>query len=203
MAAITGQYRLTPITYSSGDFVEVLPTDANGNLMVNIAAGEEINVGTLTLGTINMIKAGTISAGTINSGTINAGTINTGTINSGTINAGTVAMPILYQLATVNIGSGVASGTTANTLNGMLYKITQAVGTLSGTPGTITTNLVDTLGGTIASLAAQAESSTTTYSTTVPLNSNMSWIVTATGDPDGTQTAAAGVDVVFGIHYQK
>jgi hypothetical protein len=35
--------------------------DTDGNLMVNIAAGESINIGTLTLGTIDMLKAGTIT----------------------------------------------------------------------------------------------------------------------------------------------
>lgn len=36
--------------------------DADGNLMVNLAAGEEINIGTLTLGTIDIVKDGTISS---------------------------------------------------------------------------------------------------------------------------------------------
>lgn len=265
MAAITGQYKATQPTYSDGDFVEVLPTDSKGNLMVNIAAGEEINVGTLTLGTINMmkagtidkvaagtidmlkagtidklaagtvdmLKAGTISAGTINSGTINAGTINSGTINAGTIDkigggtidmikagtidklaggtvdmlkggtidAGTVSMPIVYSLATVTVGSGKIAGTSTCAQNGMVYKITQACGTFTGTPGSITTKLIDALGGTIASLTVQAESSTATYSTVVPLHTNMSWIVTATDADGGTQNADNAATIA--LYYSK
>ena len=105
-------------------------------------------------------------------------------------------------LSTATIGSGVASGTLAVSANGMMYKVTQGVGTLSGTPGTITTYLKDSVGGTIATLAAQAESSTVTYSTTVPITTDMSWVVVASGDPDGTQNAAAGVPVRLAVHYQ-
>ncbi len=154
MAAITGQYRTTAITYANKDFVEVLPVDANGNLMVNIAAGEEINVGTLTLGTINMVKAGTISllnAGTIDKlgggtvdmlkgGTFNAGTVTMGigTLNAGTINAGTFTMGI---------------GTlTAGTLNA--GTVTMGIGTLnSGTINAATVNAATINAGTIGTVS--------------------------------------------------
>lgn len=112
MAVIGGQYLSTAVTYANKDIVEVLPTDVNGNLMVNIAAGEEINVGTLTLGTINMIKAGTISSSTINVATINAGTLGTvsavGILYSGTIGTvtgvGTIGGTTKVDLATLISG---------------------------------------------------------------------------------------------------
>lgn len=106
-----------------------------------------------------------------------------------------------YSEATVTVGSGGTSGTTTSTITGMIYKITQAVGTLSGTPGTQNTYLIDSLGGTIAALPAQAESGTITISTTVPVSTGMSWRVDTTGDPDGTQVASR--NVLLGIHYQS
>lgn len=116
-----------------------LVADADGNLMVNLAAGEEINIGTVILGTIsavnNLVK-GTITkleggsvvltAGTISSlPTINitAGTQNTlgtvGVLNGGSIvvTAGTVAAHAITNLAagTLSIltnGTLSSSGTT-------------------------------------------------------------------------------------------
>ena len=107
------------------------------------------------------------------------------------------------SLATVNVGSAKASGTTASIINGLIYKVTQSLGTVTGTPGSVTTYLIDSKIGTIAALTVQAESSTTTYSTTVPVTTDMSWRCDMTGDPDGTQNAAAGVNVILNIHYQK
>jgi hypothetical protein len=120
-----------------------------------------------------------------------------------------VTSPMRSTLATVNVGSGVASGTTASAISGMVYKITEmvykiteCVGTMSGTPGTQNTYLIDSKGGTIAALTAQAESGTLTVSTIVPITTDMSWRTDMTGDPSGTQDAAAGVNVVLDIHYQ-
>jgi hypothetical protein len=105
--------------------------------------------------------------------------------------------------ATINIGSAKTAGTATSAISGLIYKVSQAVGTLSGTPGTVDTKLLDATGGTIAVLAAQEESSTATYATTVPITTSMKWITEATGDPDGTQVAAAGVNVVLNITYQS
>jgi hypothetical protein len=101
----------------------------------------------------------------------------TGTTAVYTVQASSLAMTTGY--ATVNIGSAKAAGTATSALSGLIYKITQAVGTLSGTPGTIDSKLLDATGGTIAVLAAQAESSTATYATTVPITDSMKWVVTA------------------------
>ncbi len=114
-----------------------------------------------------------------------------------------MASQILTSFSTVNIGSALTSGTTASTINGMIYKVTESVGTLSGTPGTQNTYLIDSQGGTIAALTAQAESGTVTVSTAIPITTNMKWVTNTTGDPDGTQVAAAGVNVVLAIHYQQ
>ena len=154
MALIGGQYRATPVTYSDKDIVEALPTDANGNLMVNLAAGEEINVGTLTLGTINMLRAGTISSGTINAGTIGgkaasgaasvanpvqiAGTDAGGTVYSPLINtagAGTMAgVGTLPGIGVVTTVTNVSNGTIQNsgTVTGVGV-ITSVTGIESGT----------------------------------------------------------------------
>lgn len=114
-----------------------------------------------------------------------------------------MSAPMVSSLATINVATAKTSGTTASAISGMIYKITQAVGTLAGTPGTQNTYLLDSKGGTIATLPTQAESGTATVSTTVPITTDMSWRTDTTGDPDGTQVAALGVDVVLDIHYQQ
>ena len=114
-----------------------------------------------------------------------------------------MASQILSSFATVNVGSAKTSGTTVSALNGMIYKVSQCVGTLAGTPGTQNTYLIDSKGGTIASLGAQAESGTITVATTVPITTDMKWRTDTTGDPDGTQVAAAGINVILDIHYQQ
>lgn len=127
---VGGIYQSSPVTIASGEFSPI-NTDASGNLMVNVAAGETINIGTMSVGTIDMIKAGTISAGTINSGTINAGTINAGTIgtvaavgiihNAGTIQAGTIgtvaAIGIIHNAGTIQAGTISAATVNAGTIN--------------------------------------------------------------------------------------
>jgi len=161
MAAITGQYQATQPTYADKDFVEVLPTDINGNLMVNIAAGETITVGTLTLGTINMVRAGTISL--LNAGTIDklgGGTVDMlkgGTINAGTIgtvaavgivhNAGTLAGGTLGILTdgTIRVAAGTVAVNTPGTITS---------GTISvNTPGTITSGSIVITAGTIGTVS--------------------------------------------------
>lgn len=45
MAAISGQYRATAVTYTDKDFVEAIPTDVNGNILESLAtkiAGEDL-----------------------------------------------------------------------------------------------------------------------------------------------------------------
>ena len=49
--------------------------DSDGNLMVNLAAGETINIGTLNLGTISLVKAGTITKLEGGSVAITSGTV--------------------------------------------------------------------------------------------------------------------------------
>lgn len=190
MAVIGGQYRASPITYSNLDIVEALPTDVNGNLMVNLASGDSVSV---TVGTIN--------SGTINAGTINSGTINAGTINAGTINVGTMVHPIVSAAQTITVGSGKTSGTLTSTLNGMIWKITQTTPAMQGTPGSAATFLTDSAGGTIASLGTQAEATITNYGTQVPINTDFKWITNTSGDPDGTATADTNIIVL--VHYQK
>jgi hypothetical protein len=114
-----------------------------------------------------------------------------------------MTVPVFSTLATVNVGSGKTSGTTASLINGIIYKVTECVGTLAGTPGTQNTYLVDSKGGTIAALTTQEESGTVTVSTVVPVTTDMSWRTDTTGDPDGTQVAAAGVNIVLDIHYRQ
>ena len=111
------------------------------------------------------------------------------------------ANPMVSYTGTINVGSGKTAGTLTSVLSGLVYKVTQGVGTLAGTPGTVTTILKDTLGGTMASLPTLAESGTAATGTIVPIDTGCSWIATTTGDPDGTQVAAAGVNVVLQIHY--
>jgi len=121
------------------------------------------------------------------------------------VSSGTTAVrhanPMISYTGTVNVGSGKTAGTLASVISGLVYKVSQGVGTLAGTPGTVTTILKDTLGGTMASLAVLPESGTSATGTIVPIDTGCSWVATTTGDPDGTQVAAAGVNVVLQIHY--
>lgn len=148
MAVAGGQYRATPVTYTDLDMVEALPTDVNGNLMVNIAAGEKvtIDVGTITTGTIDVLKAGTITAlanGTIGAGTINTlGTvanINAGSIRvtTGTIDAFTADIPG----GTIDSVSAIAAAT-INTIGTVSKLESGSIAVVAGTIGAGTINTV-------------------------------------------------------------
>lgn len=200
------------VNLASGDSVSVtVGTINSGTINAGTINAGTINSGTINAGTINaatvdVLKAGTINHGTIDSGTINAGTINAGTINSGTINHGTIDLgtivhPVYSAAQTITVGSGATSGTLTSTLNGMIWKVTEVTPDLQGTPGSAAVFLKDSLGGTIASLGTQVESSIANYGTQVPINTDFNWICNTSGDPDGTQTA--DVNVVVLVHYQK
>lgn len=112
--------------------------DADGNLMVNIAAGEEINIGTLSLGTIDMLTAGTVTkleggsiAVTAGTGIVTNGSI---VVTNGTIGAGTMAV----SAGTITSGSIVMT-------NGTI-----GAGSIVVTAGTITTGSIVVTSGTIA-----------------------------------------------------
>lgn len=122
------------------------------------------------LGTVKLVEGGTINAIPLNS--------------------------VASSKGTVTITTPASAGTLASTLNGLMRYVTQVSPNLEGT-GTVTTCLVDSAGGTVAALAAQNESVITTYGTTVPITTDMSWVATA----DGTQSAS--VDVVLDIHYER
>ena len=101
-------------------------------------------------------------------------------IGAGTTAVRTYAMSagaINTAMATLSIASAKTAGTATSAISGMIYKVTQGVGTLSGTPGTIDTKLVDSTGGTIAVIPTQAESSTATCATAVPITTSMKWIL--------------------------
>jgi len=101
-------------TAGTAETVRVV-ADSAGNLMVNLAAGEEINIGTLTLGTINLVKAGTISKVEGGSIVVTAGTVTTtmGDLSGGTLDLlsdGTVQ--VKGGSVVVTAGTTVISGTT-------------------------------------------------------------------------------------------
>lgn len=186
---IGGVYNATPPTIADGEFSRA-QVDASGNLMVNVAAGEVVAV-----------SAGTITAGTINAGTITAGTINAGTITAGTIDVmklGTVVGSWASFRGTVTIPTSdtVTSGTTASTIGGIVRGLTVQTPDMTATNAT-TFKLLDTLGGTIISSGAQAESAITYYGTTQVVTTSMNWVATSAG------TESAAKDIVFVAHYEK
>lgn len=78
--------------------------DSDGNLMVNIAAGESINIGTLNLGTIDLLKAGSVvvTIGTTTSQayyTITDGTTTTDVIYIGKGTPGSNTGSAVWQIA--------------------------------------------------------------------------------------------------------
>jgi hypothetical protein len=99
------------------------------------------------------------------------------------------------HLGTILVAIGKSAGTLTSTISGLVRYVTQTTPNLDGT-GTATTRLVDSAGGTIIQFAAQDESVVTAYGTTVPINTNMTWI----SDTSGTGQAAIGT-IKLNIHY--
>ena len=164
-----------------------------------------------TVGTIGVINAGSVvvTAGTVfGSIIVTDGTIDTcgtiGVLNAGSVivTAGTVINTPINSVAvhkgtvTIVTDDTNKAGTLTSTVAGLIRNITQVTPDMEGT-GTATTMLVDSVGGTIATLAAQVEGLITNYGTIVPLSTDMSWITTA----DGTQSVAR--DVILNIHYEQ
>lgn len=133
-------------TLSDGDFSR-LQMDAAGNLMVNIASGESINIGTMTVGTVDMLKAGTIT--TLSS--LTAGSIaviaGTGVVTSGSIavTAGTITTGSIAVTAGTGIISSGSIAVTAATISAGTMQ-------LSGTPNVGTIAMINA--GTITSIGA-------------------------------------------------
>ena len=97
---------------------------------------------------------------------------------------------------TIGTSDSITSGTLASTIDGLIRSITVVTPALEGT-GTATIELVDSLGGTVVSLAAQDESVTTNYATIDPIGTAMEWVATASG----TQSAARSI--IFAVHYDQ
>jgi hypothetical protein len=120
--------------------------------------------------------------------------------------SGTTAVRVSHQIAsyvgTVNIGSAKALGTLVSPINGLIRNITQTTPSMGSITGTTTTSLVDSGGGTVLTIPAQAESVTANVGTIVPVDTTMKFISTNTGDTDGTITTAGGADIVLTIHYE-
>ena len=119
------------------------------------------------------------------------------------INNGTVTIAISPEnsadsyLGTLIVATGKSAGTLASSISGIIRSVTQVTPDLTGT-GTATTVLVDAAGGTIVSLAAQAESVTTNYGTTQPISTAMNWISTTSGTGQ-----ASPMNIVLNVHYEK
>ena len=96
---------------------------------------------------------------------------------------------------TITVAIGKSAGTLTSAISGLVRRITQTVPNLNGT-GTATSRLQDSGGGTVIQLAAQDESTTTSYGTVEPINTNMSWI----SDTSGTGQATAQ-SIVLTVHY--
>jgi len=107
-------------------------------------------------------------------------------VNSVNVLLGTVIVPT---------SDTVTSGTTANTVNGLMRYVTFKTPAMTAT-GTATLKITDVDGGTLFT-QAQDESGTTTYGSIVPLTDNMNYVVTA----NGTQ-AAAGT-FTFNLYYER
>ena len=131
--SVGGVYQATPPTIADGQFSR-FQTDASGNLMVNLAAGEEINIGTVTLGTIS--KVGTVSNIGGGSIVVTAGTVaSVGTIPGVGVLANGSIVVTQGTIATVGTVSNIGGGSIVVT---------------AGTVGTIT-NLATV--GTVSNLA--------------------------------------------------
>lgn len=175
---VGGVYNSTPPTIANGEFSR-LQVDASGNLMTNIAAGEVIAVsaGTITAGTTDLLKAGTVTS-------VEGGTIETNPLYTSYLGTITIATSDTTQ-----------DGTLAVAENGLVRRVTVTTPDMEGT-GTATVKMVDASGGTVIGLAAQDESTVTSYGTVEPMTSSMEWVATA----DGTQSTDA--DIVIEVHYE-
>jgi hypothetical protein len=122
------------------------------------------------------------------------------------VGSGTVAQLVTHQigsyLGTVNVGSAVALGTLVSPINGLVRSITQTTPSMGSITGTATTSLLDSSGGTIIALPAQAEGAVVTTGTIQPIDTSMSFVTTTTGDPNGTITTAGGANIVLNVHYE-
>lgn len=192
---VGGYYGTAGHTLDPGDFGR-MQLDSSGNLMVNIAAGEEINIGTLSLGTITEVTSITEVAN-LASGTV-AEVTEVSNLAAGTLTEIVKSKDIATGLGTIVIPTSdtVQSGTLANTWEGLVRSVTVVTPALEGT-GTATVTLVDSLGGNLIS-QAQNEGGTVNYGTLVPMtDTGMEWVVTA----NGTQSADATVTIA--VHYEK
>lgn len=122
------------------------------------------------------------------------------------IGSGTSAVLVTHQISsytgTINIGSAVALGTLVSPINGLIRSITEVTPTMGSIVGTTVVTLVDGGGGTVVSLAAQAENTTVNYGTIQPIDTYMKFVAINTGDPNGTITTAGGANIVLTVHYE-
>ncbi len=63
MAAISGQYKSTAVTYSNNDIVEILPTDSSGALRTSPYPSIDNYLGTITIPISDSVVAGTLASG--------------------------------------------------------------------------------------------------------------------------------------------
>lgn len=126
-------------------------TDTSGNLMVNIAAGETINVGTLTLGTIDILKLGTVAVvplgGAVLSSSVAVGSTATAIPTTPLTSRKSL---ILYNSGTSRISLGGIGVTTTTGL---------PLGTADYSPSidlgtTVLYGIADTAGGTVIAMEA-------------------------------------------------
>jgi hypothetical protein len=120
--------------------------------------------------------------------------------------SGTTAVRVSHQIAsyvgTLNIGSGVASGTLVSPINGLIRSITQVTPSFASITATVDTRLVDSNNGTIVAIPAQVESKIATVGTIQPIDTTMSFIADSTGNANGTVTTENGANIVLNIHYE-
>lgn len=191
---IGGVYNAVAPTIADGEYSRG-QVDASGNLMVNIAAGEEINIGTLNLGTITKIGSITNVGSITDMGTVKA--VNTVGSNTG---VGTVTnIGSLTNIGTAKEVTTVGSVTGAGTVAGVgtitnLGSVTN-MGTVKG---------IDTFAGTAKTdmnTLISGEDQTNDVLKTEQQFSYYHHIGTA-GSTTGTIKAAAGFlhSVVYNTH---
>lgn len=120
--------------------------------------------------------------------------------------SGTTAVRVSHQIAsylgTINVGSAVALGTLTSPINGLIRNITQVAPAMASIAGTVTTSLIDSKGGTLITIPAQAENSIANVGTIQPIDTSMSFVAVTTGNPNGTITTDGGVNIVLAVHYE-
>jgi len=144
---------------------------------VHVGNSSALTAHTGTAGTAEMVRVVATSGGALSVDATGVTTSYTGTV-------------VIPTSDTVDVG------TLASTIDGLIRGITVVTPDMEGTDATVFT-LVDGIGGTVVTLASQAESVTTYYGTIQPISTLMEFEATAAG----TQSAAK--NIIFQVHYEQ